>query len=125
MADKDTRLVKAEIGVNYSLTFKEVQGFETQPFSRTWGSNSEGSGNHVSAESMPGSPREHLAASSILTNPCRSNLDLTHILLASSAIQLKDSKLIVFQGSSQSIANTINLRSRKKDSDYSLSLYAQ
>lgn len=36
MADKDTDLVKAETGVNYSLTFEEVQGFETQPFSRTW-----------------------------------------------------------------------------------------
>ena len=36
MADKDTDLVKAETVVNYSLTFEEVQAFETQPFIRTW-----------------------------------------------------------------------------------------
>ena len=92
MADKDLDLVKAEIGVNYSLTFEAFKGSRLSPsagLGTSQGSDLRNQATKVNAESMPGSLGEHLAASSILTKPCRSNLDLKSF--ASSAVQLKDS----------------------------------
>ena len=92
MADKELDLVKAEIGANYSLTFEASKGSRLSPLAglgTSQGSDLRNQATKSMRESMPGSQREHLAASRILTNPCRSNLDRT--LFASSAAQLRDS----------------------------------